>query len=67
MSTCTKACQEERTHLAGRLRIWYQNGRTGMQTVCELEGAPQAVKKAVERWYDLGWARLDAIASDLER
>jgi len=38
-----------------------------MLTICDTEGAPQSVKDAVQRWYDKGRARLDAIADDLEK
>ncbi len=66
MSACTEACQIERLRLAKRLRVWYHGGRRGMLTVCKTEGT-QEIKNAVERWYDLGWARLDEIAKELEQ
>jgi len=38
-----------------------------MLTVCDTEGAPQAVRDAVQRWFAKGRARLNAIADDIER
>lgn len=52
--------------LANRLRVWYEGGKRGMQTVCETEGAPEAVKQAAHRWYEKGQARLDAIIKEIE-
>jgi len=38
-----------------------------MLTVCQTEGAPQAVVDAVKRWYSKGEARLEAIAKLIEK
>jgi len=38
-----------------------------LATVCDTEGAPQAVKDAAHHWYAQGWLRLDAIIKELER
>ncbi len=52
--------------IAERLQKWYDGGRKGMITICETEGAPEAVKAAVHRWYDMGAKRLDCIIEELE-
>lgn len=37
-----------------------------MQTICDREDVPQAVKDAVARWYTGGHARFDVIVRELE-
>lgn len=53
--------------LAQRLLQWYAGGEKGLMTLCAEEGLPDSVKKAVQRWYDKGRTRLNAIAREIEK
>ena len=53
--------------ISDRLRRWYEGGRKGLQTICEMEGAPDAVKEQVQHWFDQGDARLIAIIEEIKK
>jgi hypothetical protein len=52
--------------LSKRLVDWYDGGERGLLTICETDGAPQAVTDAVRRWFELGRLRMQAIADEIE-
>ena len=53
--------------ISDRLRRWYDGGRKGLQTICEMEGAPDAVKDQVQHWFDQGDERLKAIIEEIKK
>ena len=52
--------------LAARLRKWYSGGEKGMMTVCEEEDV-EGIKKAINRWFELGHKRFEAIVDLIEK
>lgn len=37
-----------------------------MLEICDREDAPEALKQAVKRWYDMGRLRMEAIAEAID-
>ncbi len=49
-----------------RLERWYAAGEKGLQTLCNDEDVPQAVKDAVALWYLKGRARFDFMVAEVK-
>lgn len=54
-------------NLSERIRVWYNKGHAGLETVCATEGAPLAVKEAARHWYAQGDLRLEGFIAEIEQ